>query len=72
MRFTSKEYVWNSRSCWEEEYHETCKEAGFKAGVGNFFTFLQQGKDAIALVHGDDFVMVGDEDAQQDYLGHLK
>ena len=45
---------------WAEEYAETLKAAGSKRGVTNPCLFWHPGTDVTVMVHGDDFVAVGE------------
>ena len=47
---------------WEEWYSGKMETAGFKRGVGNAVVFYHAGRDVAVLVHGDDFVTVGDDE----------
>ena len=47
---------------WAAEYGETLKEAGYKQGVSNPCLFWHQDKDVTIMVHGDDFVAIGNEE----------
>ena len=50
---------------WEECYSQKMEEVGFKRGIGNSVVFYHMGRDISVLVHGDDFVAVGeDEDVE--------
>ena len=45
---------------WATEYGETLKQAGFVQGKHSACLFYHEGKDVAVMVHGDDFVAVGD------------
>ena len=48
-------------SSWEREYTKTLVEAGFIVGKANACTFFHPGREIRIVVHGDDFVVTGDE-----------
>lgn len=59
-------------ACWEREYSDMfVNSAAFKQGVACPALFRHEGLDAYSLVHGDDFVTLGDDDAQKHLAGHL-
>ena len=45
---------------WAKEYGETLKKAGFVQGKTSPCLFFHEGMDVAIMVHGDDFVAVGD------------
>ena len=45
---------------WAAEYGETLKKAGFVQGKTSPCLFFHEGKNVAIMVHGDDFVAVGD------------
>ena len=45
---------------WSEEYAETLKVAGFRRGITNPCLFWNPKNDVTVMVHGDDFVAVGE------------
>ena len=46
---------------WEECYSRKMETAGFHRGVGSAVVFYHSVKDVSVLVHGDDFVAVGED-----------
>ena len=48
-------------SGWEREYSKTLEEDGFVAGRANVVTFYHPARDIRIVVHGDDFVIEGEE-----------
>jgi hypothetical protein len=48
---------------WQEDYSTNLEGAGYKRGISNGAVFLNEDQDSRCLVHGDDFVLVGDEEA---------
>ena len=44
---------------WEQEYTEFMTSIGFKAGIATPCTFYNELRDIRAVVHGDDFTLVG-------------
>ena len=50
---------------WATEYGETLKAAGYVQGKTSPCLFFHKGKNVTVMVHGDDFVAVGDP-------GHLE
>ena len=50
---------------WQDHYSSVLKDAGWKRGKSNGAVFYHPELDANILVHGDDFLCLGDEDAQQ-------
>ena len=48
---------------WQEDYSANLEGAGYKRGVSNGAVFLNEDQDSRCLVHGDDFVLIGDEEA---------
>ncbi len=53
----------DAASIWQETYVNLLKDAGIKQCVGWPALFIHDGEDLRFLVHGDDFVAVGDEKA---------
>ncbi len=51
---------------WATEYGETLKAAGFKQGVACPCIFRHEVKEVVIMVHGDDFVAVGEGEQLQD------
>ena len=47
---------------WEGCYSRRMEEVGFKRGVGNAVVFYHGDRDVSVLVHGDDFVAVGEDE----------
>ena len=47
---------------WEECYSRRMEEVTFKRGIGNAVVFYQGDRDVFVLVHGDDFVAVGEDE----------
>ena len=47
---------------WEELYSQRMEEVGFRRGVGNSVVFYCEARDLSVLVHGDDFVVVAEDD----------
>ena len=47
---------------WALEYGETLKAAGYQQGVSNPCLFWHPQKEVTVMVHGDDFVAVGDDE----------
>ncbi len=47
---------------WESLYAGKMEGAGFKRGKGSAVMFYHEGRDISGLVHGDDFVFVGDDE----------
>ena len=45
---------------WSTEYGETLKAAGYVQGKTSPCLFFHKGKNVTVMVHGDDFVAVGD------------
>jgi hypothetical protein len=45
---------------WATEYGETLKQAGFVQGKSSACLFYHKARDVAVMVHGDDFVAVGD------------
>ena len=50
----------DAASAWEAFYSERFVGVGFERGKGNGVGFYHLGRDISAIVHGDDFVTVGD------------
>ena len=48
---------------WQKDYTSLLGSNGYKAGVSNPAVFYSPEMDGRMLVHGDDFVILGDEDA---------
>ena len=46
---------------WENEYSKTLKDAGFEIGKANGSTFYHRARGVRVVVHGDDFVIAGQE-----------
>jgi hypothetical protein len=44
---------------WEEHYSETLAAAGFKKLISSPVAFINEERDLMCVVHGDDFVVVG-------------
>ena len=51
---------------WATEYGETLKAAGFKQGTASPCIFRHERKGVVVMVHGDDFVAVGEGDSLQE------
>ena len=47
---------------WATEYGETLKAAGYQQGVSNPCLFWHPAKEVTIMVHGDDFVAIGDDE----------
>ena len=47
---------------WEKWNSTKMEAAGFKRGIGNSVVFYHEGRNVSVLVHGDDFVAVGDDE----------
>ena len=48
-------------SNWEKEYSKTLEDAGFRAGQATVVAFYHELRDIRIVVHGDDFVIEGQE-----------
>ena len=57
---------------WAEEYAQTLRSAGFKRGVTNPCLFWNPTTDVSIMVHGDDFVAVGEDDKVEQATKALK
>ena len=44
---------------WEKAYAGFMKEIGFKSGIASPCVFKHDGRDMKAVVHGDDFTIIG-------------
>ena len=51
---------------WAEEYAGELKKAGYRRGVANPCLFWHRKKKVTIMVHGDDFVAVGEEEGLQE------
>ena len=61
-------YGMRTAACnWEREYSKTLDEAGFNAGRATVVAFYHRERDVRIVVHGDDFVVEG-EDAGLDWV----
>ena len=49
-------------SKWDREYSGTLVDAGFAVGQVTSCAFYHPGRDVRIVVHGDDFVLVGEEE----------
>ena len=45
---------------WQTHYTETLQKAGFRRGLSNASVFYQEAWDVRVMVHGDDFLALGD------------
>ena len=57
---------------WAEEYSETLKKVGYRRGVSNPCLFWHPEDDVTIMVHGDDFVAVGEPDKLEKATKSLK
>ena len=57
---------------WSEEYSATLKAAGYIRGIANPCLFNSPSEKCGVMVHGDDFVAVGDQKATQRLKGILE
>ena len=55
---------------WEDHYAMELVDAGFTRGCGSGVVFYHEGRDLSCLVHGDDFIFVGD-DGDLDWIQKL-
>ena len=57
---------------WHEEYAETLRKAGYARGIANPCLFYNGKCNASAMVHGDDFLAVGDDKSVEGLKDVLK
>ena len=57
---------------WQADYNNVLENGGFKAGKGSTAVFYHSEEDMQLLVHGDDFLALGDEAAHQNLEKMLK
>jgi hypothetical protein len=50
----------DASAIWQDDYAELLKENGYATGTSNAAVFYSKDSDARALVHGDDFAVLGD------------
>jgi hypothetical protein len=50
----------DASAIWQDDYAELLKENGYATGTSNAAAFYSKDSDARALVHGDDFAVLGD------------
>eukprot|EP00972_Heterocapsa_arctica_P053628 7900115-Heterocapsa_arctica.AAC.1 len=54
----------DASACWEIEYVDMLEKASLARGMSNGALFFLKGPDIRALVHGDDFIVLGEEEDQ--------
>ena len=53
----------DASAIWQEDYAEALNAHGYQTGKSNGAVFYSEEQDARALVHGDDFMVLADQDA---------
>ena len=62
----------DAASCWSDEVSNMLRENGFQVGASNPALFRHDGEDVLGLVHGDDFITLGDDQGQDFFEACLK
>ena len=53
----------DAAAAWEREWTKTLNSVGFESGVSNPASLHSEKMDAFMMVHGDDFITLGDDEA---------
>ena len=56
----------DASNIWQDDYSELFASAGWKQGRASAATFYREADDARALAHGDDFMILGDQQTLED------
>ncbi len=52
----------DASNIWQHDYVKLCEENGYAFGKANFATMYHEEDEARGLVHGDDFILLADDD----------